>query len=99
MTVDEALEELKNYVKDDTSDEALAVVEDISDVLKDRKTAEEWKNKYEENDTQWRNKYRDTFFNKPTEDVDSNTDDKGSDNEDEEDEEELTFESLFKEEK
>lgn len=97
MTVDEALEELKNYVKDDTSDEALAVVKDISDVLKDRKTAEEWKNKYEENDTQWRNKYRDTFFNKPTEDVDNNTDDKGSDNEDEE--EELTFESLFKEEK
>lgn len=97
MTVDEALEELKNYVKDDTSDEALAVVEDISNVLKDRKTAEEWKNKYEENDTQWRNKYRDTFFNKPAEDVDSNTDDKGSDNEDEE--EELTFESLFKEEK
>lgn len=96
MTVDEALESLKKYVGDDTSDEALEVVQSMSDVLKDKTTAEEWKTKYEENDAQWRQKYRDTFFNKPAEDVD---DDTGSQDGTDGSTERLTYESLFKEDK
>ena len=63
-------EEIMNYIKektkDDTSDETLQFVEDISDTLNDYETRTknqtDWEQKYKDNDTKWRQKYRDRFF-------------------------------------
>lgn len=67
-TYEEIMETVKTRLGEDSSDEALSFIEDISDTLKAGqvdKTAEvnEWKKKYEDNDKMWREKYRDRFFN------------------------------------
>lgn len=70
----ELLDAIKARLGDDTSDEALALVEDVSDTLDDfvSKTSDatNWKEKYEENDAQWRQKYKDRFFNSGSTDDD-----------------------------
>ena len=67
-TYEEIMSSIKERLGDDSSDEALAFIEDISDTLKagqNDNTAEleEWKKKYADNDKMWREKYRDRFFN------------------------------------
>lgn len=66
-TKEEILNLVKDILKDDTSDSALSLVEDLSDTLDNATTSDEtdWKTKYEENDAQWRQRYRDRFFSKP----------------------------------
>lgn len=63
---EELLAAIKTRIGDDTSDEALALVEDINDSFDDLNNrvteAGDWKAKYEENDKQWRDKYRERFF-------------------------------------
>lgn len=93
-TREEILEQVRTRLGDDASDEAIALVEDISDTMSDYEArangdGTDWKSKYEENDKEWRKKYRDRFFSGGTDD---NNDD-GSDVE----ETPLTFEDLFKE--
>lgn len=65
-TKDELLTYLKDKTKDDTSDDTLAFIEDITDTFNDYDTKvhdqTDWKQKYEDNDKQWRQKYRDRFF-------------------------------------
>ena len=63
---EEIMEQIQKRLGDDSSDEALAFVEDISDTLKQNanEQAEDWKAKFEENDKMWREKYRNRFFNK-----------------------------------
>lgn len=67
ITKEEILEKLKTKLGDDTSDETLGLIEDISDTFSDIETRlsdnTDWKKKYEENDKEWREKYRDRFFN------------------------------------
>lgn len=87
----EILEALKSRL-DDTSDETLALIEDVSDTLNNAETENkdntDWKTKYEENDKKWRQKYRDRFFGS----TDSDDDDKeGSEDEPESDK----YEDLF----
>lgn len=86
MTVDQVLAEFKEYIKDDTSDTALDLAKNVSEKLNESKEAENWKNKYEENDKAWREKYRDAFL--------TGTEKEGK--EEKEAEEKKTFESLFK---
>ena len=66
-TKDELLASIKERFKDDTSDETISFIEDVSDTINDLETRAsdetDWKSKYEENDKQWREKYRDRFFN------------------------------------
>ena len=66
-TKEEILNSIKEILKDDTSDRALSLIEDLSDTLDNVKPSDEtdWKTKYEENDAQWRQRYRDRFFAKP----------------------------------
>lgn len=63
---EEIMEQIQKRLGDDSSDEALSFVEDISDTLKQnaKEQAEDWKAKFEENDKMWREKYRNRFFNK-----------------------------------
>lgn len=85
----EILELVKARIGDDTSDEALAIIEDVTDTLDDYETriadSGDWKARYEQNDADWRKKYKERFFS-PTEEID----------EPEEVEEKRTFEDLFK---
>ena len=64
--INEIMESVKARIGEDTSDEALAFIEDITDTLNDFNTrvseAGDWKRKYEENDSSWRQKYQERFF-------------------------------------
>lgn len=72
-TKDELLEIIKERIGDDTSDETISFIEDITDTLSDyeekatNSNNEDWKTKYEENDKMWREKYRERFFSKEVE--------------------------------
>lgn len=72
-TKDELLEIIKERIGDDTSDETISFIEDITDTLSDyeekatNSDTEDWKTKYEENDKMWREKYRERFFSKEVE--------------------------------
>ena len=90
-TIEELMGAVRARVGEDTSDEAIAFVEDVSDTLTSLSNAEDWKKKYEDNDAEWRKRYQDRFFNP----------DKPNDREPEPDPEpkKLTFDELFKEDK
>ena len=72
-TKDELLEIIKGRIGDDTSDETISFIEDITDTLSDyeekatNSDTEDWKTKYEENDKMWKEKYRERFFSKEVE--------------------------------
>lgn len=65
-TRDEILASIRSCLGDDTSDDALAIIEDVDDTFKDYevRTSDEWKSKYDELDAEWRKRYRDRFFQK-----------------------------------
>lgn len=88
----ELLKLVKALIGDDTGDEALAIIEDVTDTLDDYETrvadAGDWKARYEKNDAEWRKKYKERFF-APTEEPEEI-------DEPEEVEEKRTFEDLFK---
>lgn len=62
-------EELMNSIRtilgdNQTSDEGVALLEDVTDTLNSMQSQEQtdWKTKYEENDKSWRQRYTDRFF-------------------------------------
>lgn len=72
-TKDEIMASVKAKFGEDTSDEAIALIEDISDTLDATKDGTDWKLKYEELekssdaklkelDNNWRTKYTSRFF-------------------------------------
>ena len=62
-TIEELMGAVRARVGEDTSDEAIAFVEDVSDTLASLSNAEDWKKKYEDNDAEWLKRYQDRFFN------------------------------------
>ena len=92
LTKEQLMESIKNRVGEDTSDEALAFIENVNDTIENMSSDKntDWKAKYEENDAAWRQKYKDRFFNSSSEDKD--------DDFEEEKKNPMTYESLFKEE-
>ena len=67
-TREEILETVRTRIGENTDDETIALLEDITDTLTDLETrangdGEDWKTKYESNDAEWRKKYTDRFFN------------------------------------
>lgn len=91
LSKDELIEKVKKYVGDRTDDETIEIIEDISDSI-DSSDADEWKQKYEENDKMWRDKYISRFVEKKEDELDTPTE-----HEDEE-KEYNSFEDLFEEE-
>ena len=90
---DDALAKLKAIVGDNQTDEAITLMEDISDTYDDFDSrlsdTTDWHQRYEDNDREWRQRYTDRFM-------------KGSPDEDEDDEDEeekpklmTRFEDLF----
>ena len=66
-TREEILAEVKARVGEQTDDETIAVLEDVSDTLtaletKAKGDGTNWKAKYEENDAEWRKKYTERFY-------------------------------------
>lgn len=68
---EDILSMVQERYKDDTSDDTLHFIEDVTDTFDDyaRQIAEsgEWEKKYKENDAEWREKYKERFFSKPVE--------------------------------
>lgn len=64
LSKDELFAKVKGLVGDDSSDETLSILEDMQDTVNDyeSKVGEDWKSKYEENDSAWRKKYQERFF-------------------------------------
>ena len=63
---DEILTAIRGRIGEDTDDETLALIEDVTDTFNDLETRssgqEDWKQKFEDNDKAWRQKYRDRFY-------------------------------------
>ena len=68
---DELISMISQRIGEDNSDEAIALLEDVSDTFSDYETRTkdntDWKTKYEENDAEWRNKYKERFMSGSTE--------------------------------
>lgn len=107
LSKSEMFKKVKEYLKEDTSDEAIALLEDLTDTLSDTdedkdKVIEELKKEKEELDKSWRQRYIDRFEGKVTENLDDKTPEEGGDNDDvddvtDDDEDDLTFEDLLTE--
>ena len=97
---EELIEEIRAVVGDDTSDNVIALIENVSDTMTELETSdgEEWKQKFEENDKMWREKYISRFTEGTTEPSAEPTEPTTEPKEDDE-EKEKTFEDLFEEEK
>ena len=91
LSKDNLIEKVKKYVGDRTDDETIEIIEDISDSI-DSSDADEWKQKYEENDKMWRDKYISRFLEKKEDEPDTPTE------HEEEEKEYNSFEDLFEEE-
>lgn len=91
---EDLLKSLNTLIGDNSTDENLAILEDVTDTLKDyeEKTADQtnWKTKYEQNDAEWRKKYKERFLSGETIKDEQEEDVK-------KDSKLLTFDSLFKE--
>lgn len=70
----EIIESARNIIGENTSDEALSFMEDLSDTMTDfdnkTKDATNWQERYQENDAKWRKKYADRFNGNPVEEED-----------------------------
>lgn len=99
---EELMQSIKAYIKEDVSDEALALLEDFNDTYESlsASSGEDWKAKYEENDAAWRSKYAERFSGgggniiKPDPPVESDTVIKPDENETDA-AEEITYDDLF----
>lgn len=91
LSKDELIEKVKKYVGDRTDDETIEIIEDISDSI-DSSDADEWKQKYEENDKMWRDKYISRFVDKTEDKLDTPTE------HEEEEKEYMYYDDLFEKE-
>lgn len=96
-TTQEIIDIIKSRIGDDTSDEALSILEDVSDTLKDYENranpdGKDWKAEYDKLDNEWRVRYRDRFSSSGDETTpETTTEEEGTTTI-------LSFEKLFKEE-
>ena len=96
-TREELMTMITARVGEDTSDEVISFMEDITDTLNDYETklagdGTDWKSRYEENDRQWRERYV-ARFNGSDEDYNENNRQHLTDTENKN----LKYEDLFKE--
>ena len=96
---EDLIQRLTSLVGEITTDENISLIEDVTDTLQDykerTKDTTDWKEKYTENDREWRKRYAERFSNNGVQ-VDENSPNGVQD--DSQNSEKLTFDSLFKEE-
>ena len=90
-TKQEIMDALSAIIGERNDDEALEFIADVTDTLADfeNRVAEDWRQRYEDNDREWRQRYKDRFFNGGADNPEPIT---------EPEPEPKTFEDLFKEE-
>ena len=72
LNKEQFMERLKARIGEDTSDDAVSFIEDMTDTFNDMETRsngqsdEQWQAKLDELDKSWRTKYRDRFFSETT---------------------------------
>lgn len=95
-TIDEIMEAIRKRIGEDTSDEAISLMEDVTDTFTDYETKvadkTDWKSKYDEMDASWRKKYMERFSGRSGDDIKEEQDEDVK-----EDGETKTFNELFKE--
>lgn len=95
-TRDEIMEAIRKRIGEDTSDEAISLLEDVTDTFTDYETRvadkTDWKAKYDEMDAIWRKKYMDRFSGKTGEEIKDEQEEQIKD-----DSEPKTFDELFTE--
>lgn len=95
-TRDEIMEAIRKCIGEDTSDEAISLLEDVTDTFADYETKvadkTDWKTKYDEMDASWRKKYMDRFSGKTGEEIKEEQEKQIKD-----DSEPRTFDELFAE--
>ena len=69
---DEFFAAIKARIGDDSSDETIKFLEDMTDTYNDLNnkagdSGEDWKAKYEQNDKEWRERYKNRFYSTGTE--------------------------------
>lgn len=94
-TRDELMESVRTRFGEDTSDEAIQFIEDLTDTLTEleKNEGEDWQKKYEENDKMWREKYTNRFYSSDSTQAETIID--VTESVVEESEEKKTFEDLF----
>ena len=107
LSKEDLFNKIKERIGDDTSDEAITFVEDVTDTFNDMETraagdGKDWKSEYEKLDESWKKKYRDRFFGKAENDGEEHitTPIKALDEQEENvhaDGEKRSFEDLFEE--
>lgn len=101
LTKEDFIKRVNEKIGDDTSDEAIAFLEDMTDTINDlsEKSSDstDWKKKYEDNDKAWREKYRERFNGTSSNDKNGGSDDTEDDND--EPPAPKTFNELFAKEK
>ena len=92
-TKDEIISMISARIGEDNSDEAIGLLEDITDTLTDYETrtadSTNWKERYEANDKEWRDRYKERFMSGDP------SKDETIIEEEEEPERKYTFEELF----
>ena len=92
LNKEDFMKRLQERIGEDTSDEAMSFIEDMTDTFNDMETRssgnndEQWQKKYDELDKTWREKYKARFFNSETTPADVKDDGK-----------EKTYADLFEE--
>ena len=92
-TREDILETIRTRIGDQTDDETISFLEDVTDTLTDLETranggGENWEQRYKDNDEEWRRKYKERFF--------SSEPGEQKPKQGEEEEKPKTFEDLFK---
>lgn len=92
LSKEDFINAIKEKIGDDTSDESIAFLENMTDTVSDYESRlsdkTDWKQKFEENDKQWRQKYMERFSAPVKQERETII---------EPDDETLDFNSLFKE--
>lgn len=98
LSREEFLQKMKDRIGEDTSDDSLAFLEDMTDTYDDldkkaKGDGKDWKAEAQRIENEWREKYRNRFYNN-----DNDDDDNDDENMFGKPPKKLTFENLFKEE-
>lgn len=94
LTREEFFEAINKRVGENTDDESLKFIEDMTDTYNSLgvdRSIEEWEKKYNDLDAEWRERYRRRFFEGKEDIVDENREDV------EDESEPSTFDELFEE--
>lgn len=98
VTKEEILNAISDIVGDDSSDNTISLIENVTDTIDSLTEAAadstDWKQKYEDNDNEWRAKYKARFFDSSDEESIETVEEVV---EDDEVEEKTTYDDLFKE--